>query len=52
MNGAPIIFTGQHKLNLGLGILLLVLIVVFVVHRQPVGVLADRAAGARRSASC
>ena len=31
MKGAPIIFPGQHKLNLGLGVLLLVLIVAFVV---------------------
>ncbi len=30
MSGAPITFPGQHKLNLGLGILLVVLIVVFV----------------------
>ena len=30
MSGAPIIFPGQHKLNLGLGILLVVLIVAFV----------------------
>ena len=30
MSGAPIMFPGQHKLNLGLGILLVVLIVVFV----------------------
>ena len=30
MSGAPITFPGQHKLNLGLGILLLVLIVAFV----------------------
>src|SRR6185312_9739900 len=30
MSGAPISFPGQHKLNLGLGILLVVLIVVFV----------------------
>ena len=30
MKGAPITFPGQHKLNLGLGILLLVLIVAFV----------------------
>ena len=30
MSGAPIVFPGQHKLNLGLGILLVVLIVVFV----------------------
>jgi len=30
MSGAPIIFPGQHKLNLGLGILLVVLIVGFV----------------------
>jgi NAD(P) transhydrogenase subunit beta len=31
MNGAPITFPGQHKLNLGLGILLVVLIVGFVM---------------------
>jgi NAD(P) transhydrogenase subunit beta len=31
MSGAPILFPGQHKLNLGLAILLVVLIVVFVV---------------------
>jgi NAD(P) transhydrogenase subunit beta len=30
MSGAPITFAGQHKLNLGLGILLVVLIVGFV----------------------
>jgi NAD(P) transhydrogenase subunit beta len=30
MSGAPIVFPGQHKLNLGLGVLLVVLIVVFV----------------------
>jgi NAD(P) transhydrogenase subunit beta len=30
MSGAPIAFPGQHKLNLGLGILLVVLIVAFV----------------------
>src|SRR6202008_4563709 len=30
MSGAPITFAGQHKLNLGLGILLVVLIVLFV----------------------
>jgi NAD(P) transhydrogenase subunit beta len=30
MSGAPITFPGQHKLNLGLAVLLLVLIVVFV----------------------
>ncbi len=30
MKGAPITFPGQHKLNLGLGILLAVLIVLFV----------------------
>jgi H+-translocating NAD(P) transhydrogenase subunit beta len=30
MSGAPIMFPGQHKLNLGLGILLVVLIVGFV----------------------
>jgi H+-translocating NAD(P) transhydrogenase subunit beta len=31
MKGAPILFPGQHKLNLGLGILLVLLIVGFVV---------------------
>jgi len=31
MKGAPILFAGQHKLNLGLGILLAVLIVAFVI---------------------
>ncbi|WP_198376420.1 NAD(P)(+) transhydrogenase (Re/Si-specific) subunit beta [Neoroseomonas rubea] len=31
MSGAPIIFNGQHWLNLGLGILLVVLIILFVV---------------------
>ena len=31
MKGAPMIFPGQHKLNLGLGILLLVLVIAFVV---------------------
>src|SRR5579872_4871040 len=30
MSGAPITFPGQHKLNLGLGILLVILIVLFV----------------------
>ena len=30
MSGAPIVFAGQHKLNLGLAVLLVVLIVVFV----------------------
>ena len=30
MSGAPIVFPGQHKLNLGLGILLVALIVAFV----------------------
>jgi proton-translocating NAD(P)+ transhydrogenase subunit beta len=30
MSGAPIVFPGQHKFNLGLGVLLVVLIVVFV----------------------
>jgi len=30
MSGAPIVFPGQHKLNLGLGILLVILIVLFV----------------------
>jgi len=30
MKGAPIIFPGQHKLNLGLGILLLLLVICFV----------------------
>ncbi|MEJ0019758.1 MAG: NAD(P)(+) transhydrogenase (Re/Si-specific) subunit beta [Acetobacteraceae bacterium] len=30
MSGAPIMFPGQHKLNLGLGILLVLLIVLFV----------------------
>jgi H+-translocating NAD(P) transhydrogenase subunit beta len=37
MSGAPIVFPGQHKLNLALGILLVVLIVVFVATgSQPV----------------
>jgi NAD(P) transhydrogenase subunit beta len=31
MKGAPILFPGQHKLNLGLGILLVVLVVAFVL---------------------
>jgi len=31
MKGAPIIFPGQHKLNLGLGILLVVMVVAFVM---------------------
>ncbi len=31
MSGAPIIFNGQHWLNLGLGILLVVLIILFVI---------------------
>jgi H+-translocating NAD(P) transhydrogenase subunit beta len=30
MSGTPITFPGQHKLNLGLGILLLVLVVLFI----------------------
>jgi NAD(P) transhydrogenase subunit beta len=30
MSGAPIVFPGQHKLNLGLGVLLIVLIAAFV----------------------
>src|SRR5579863_9839362 len=30
MSGAPIVFPGQHKLNLALGVLLVVLIVLFV----------------------
>src|ERR1700744_2035952 len=30
MSGSPITFAGQHKLNLGLGILLLLLIIAFV----------------------
>ncbi len=31
MPGAPLLFPGQHKLNLGLGILLAVLVVLFVI---------------------
>ena len=31
MKGAPLIFNGQHKLNLGIGILLVVLVVLFVL---------------------
>ena len=31
MSGTPIMFPGQHKLNMGLGILILVLIVLFVI---------------------
>ena len=31
MKGTPITFKGQHQINLGLGILLLVLIVAFIV---------------------
>ncbi len=31
MSGAPIMFPNQHKLNLGLGILLLVLVILFVI---------------------
>ncbi len=31
MKGAPLIFTGQHKLNLGLGILLVLLVIGFVL---------------------
>ena len=31
LKGAPLQFTGQHKINAGLGILLLVLIILFVV---------------------
>jgi NAD(P) transhydrogenase subunit beta len=30
MSGAPVVFPGQHKLNLGLGVLLIVLIAAFV----------------------
>src|SRR6201989_3108030 len=33
MSGAPFVFPGQHKLNLGLALLLVVLIVVFVATR-------------------
>jgi H+-translocating NAD(P) transhydrogenase subunit beta len=36
MSGAPITFPGQHKLNLGLGILLVVLIVAFVASGSQV----------------
>ena len=31
MSGSPIIFRGQHKLNLGIGILILALVVMFVI---------------------
>ncbi|HEY1856819.1 NAD(P)(+) transhydrogenase (Re/Si-specific) subunit beta [Acidocella sp.] len=31
MSGTPIMFRGQHKLNMGLGILIVVLIVLFVI---------------------
>ncbi len=31
MSGSPIIFPGQHKLNLGIGILILALVVMFVI---------------------
>ena len=47
MSGAPIAFPGQHKLNAGLGVLLVVLIVAVRRDRQPDRVLADRAAGVR-----
>ena len=37
MKGAPITFAGQHKLNLGLGVLLVLLIVAFVAtSSQPI----------------
>ncbi len=36
MSGAPITFPGQHKLNLGLGVLLLLLIVAFVASGSQV----------------
>jgi NAD(P) transhydrogenase subunit beta len=35
MKGTPILFKGQHQLNLGLGVLILVLIVTFVMHGGP-----------------
>jgi len=35
MSGAPILFANQHKLNLGLGVLLLVLVVLFVATGNP-----------------
>ena len=43
MSGAPITFPCQHWLNLGLGILMVVLVVAFVVQRRGQPVLADRA---------
>ena len=52
MKGTPITFKYQHPLNAALGVLLLVLIVLFVLTGQPIRVLADRAAGDRRWASC
>jgi len=36
MSGAPIIFKGQHMLNAGLGVLLLVLVIAFVMSGNPV----------------
>ena len=35
MSGAPILFNGQHWLNLGLGILMLVLVIAFVSTGSP-----------------
>ncbi|MBK1658609.1 NAD(P)(+) transhydrogenase (Re/Si-specific) subunit beta [Paracraurococcus ruber] len=35
MSGAPIIFNGQHKLNAGLGVLLLVLVIAFCATGSP-----------------
>ena len=36
MSGAPIIFKGQHMLNAGLGALLLLLVILFVITGSPV----------------
>ena len=36
MSGAPIIFSGQHMLNAGLGALLLILVIAFVATGNPV----------------
>jgi NAD(P) transhydrogenase subunit beta len=36
MSGAPVVFPGQHKLNLGLGLFLVVLIVAFVASGSQV----------------
>jgi NAD(P) transhydrogenase subunit beta len=47
MSGAPLIFPNQHRLNAGLGALLLLLVIVFVLSRLAGAVLADRDPGLR-----